>query len=338
MRCAMSGGFGTIAQVRNDEAVAWRAITAADAPEWAGLLMAIEESNGTEEIVGAEDLVDDLRDPDVDPERGTIAAFRQGTMVAWAGLRARAAAGDRHEMQLLGGVHPGQRRQGLGTRLLAWAEPAARTLHRARRGGGQLALSASCAADQDAAAALFARAGYQQARWFHFMSRDLAAEVPERQLPEGIRICGYADELSEVVRQVRNEAFRDHWGAAESAAESWQHWVGYQAFRPAFSFLAYLGDQPSGVLLAREYDAFRQETGRRECFIAAVGVTSAARGRGIASALLGRSLAAARAGGCAIATVRVDAASPAGALSLYERMGFTRQHTSVTVIKELTGY
>ena len=95
-----------------------------------------------------------------------IAAFSRETMIAWAGLRTRAGAGGRHEVQLLGGVHPRQRGRGLGTRLLAWAEEAARTLHRDRHRGGQLALSASCPADQDDAVALFARAGYQQARWF----------------------------------------------------------------------------------------------------------------------------------------------------------------------------
>jgi mycothiol synthase len=90
------------------------------------------------------------------------------------------------------------------------------------------------------------------------------------------------------------------------------------------------------VLIALEYEAFMQATGRRECYVAAVGVTRAARGRGIASALIGRSLAAARADGCNIATLHVDAESPTGALSLYERVGFTRQSTSATVIKELT--
>ena len=145
----------------------------------------------------------------------------------------------------------------------------------------------------------------------------------------------YAAELSEVARQVRHEAFRDHSGSAASTAESWQHWVGYERFRPAFSFLAYLGDQPVGVLIALEFDAFMQATGRRECFIATVSVTRAARGRGVDLCALGRSLAAAHADGCDIATLHVGT-SPTGALSLYERMGFTRQRTSVTVIKDLT--
>ncbi len=115
-----------------------------------------------------------------------------------------------------------------------------------------------------------------------------------------------------------------------------EDFVGHQRFRPACSFLAYLADEPVGVLIANEYDAFRQATGRRECFIATVGVTRAARGRGIASALLGRSLGAARADGCDIATLYVGTDSPTGALTLYEHMGFTKQRTSVTLIKDLT--
>ena len=118
--------------------------------------------------------------------------------------------------------------------------------------------------------------------------------------------------------------------------ESWQHFIGHERFRSAFSFLAYLGDKPVGMLIAHEYDAFRQATDRRECYIAIVAVTQAARGRGIASALIRRALAAAQADGCHVATLYVDADSPAGALTLYEHIGFTKQRTSVTLIKGLT--
>jgi mycothiol synthase len=317
-------------------AIQWRALTVEDAVEWARLLLAVEESYGTEDFVGAEDLAEDLRDPDVDPERGTIAAFSQGSMISYAGLRPSPTATGRHEIALYGAVHPSHRGRGLGTRLLAWAEQAALPLHEERHPGHPLALSADCPAGQEDASALFAAAGYQQVRWFHFMSRDLTSALPDGRLAEDIRIAGYATESSQAARQVRDEAFSDHSGSAPTTAESWQHFVGHERFRPAFSFLAYLGDEPAGVLIANEYDAFRQVTGRRECFIAIVGVTRAARGRGIASALIGRSLAAARAAGCDIATLYVGADSPTSALTLYERMGFTKQRTSITLIKDLT--
>jgi GNAT superfamily N-acetyltransferase len=143
-----------------DGAIGWRPITVQDVPEWVRLLTTIEESAGTQEFAGEDDLLDDLRDPNVDPERGTIAAFRQGSMIAWSGLRASPGTGGRHEMHLLGGVHPGYRGQGLGTRLLAWAEQAAPVLHADRHAGGQLALAGHCLAGQDDAVALFAEAGY----------------------------------------------------------------------------------------------------------------------------------------------------------------------------------
>ena len=327
---------GIITRVSADREIQWRAITVEDGPAWARLVLAIEESYGTDEFVSADDLVDDLRDPDVDPERGTMAAFSEGSMIAYAGLRASPSVTDRHQMHVHGGVHPEQRGRGLGTRLLAWAEQAATPLHQARYPGYPLALSASCPSGQDDAIALFAAVGYQPARWFHFMSLDLGGVIPDDQLPEGIRIAVYTDDLSEPARRVRDEAFRDHWGSAQSTAESWQHFIGYERLRPAFSFLAYAGDKPVGLLIAHEYDDFRQAADRRECYIAIVGVTAAARGRGIASALIRRALAAAQADGCHVATLYVDADSPAGAVALYEHTGFTRQRTSVTLIKEVT--
>jgi mycothiol synthase len=328
--------LGIVTVVTGDETVQWRAITAEDGTEWARLLLAVEKSYGKEEIVGAEDLVEDLRDPYVDPERGTVAGFSEGSMIAYAGLRSSPSVTDRHEMDLYGAVHPSQRGRGLGTRLLAWAEEAALPLHVARYPGHRLALAASCPAGESDALALFAAAGYQPARWFHFMSRDLTGAVPDGQLPEGARIVGYSTDLSDAARQVRDEAFGDHWGSTDETAESWQHFVAHERFRPAFSFLAYLADEPVGVLVAHEYEAFRAATGRRECYIQTVGVTRPARGRGIASALIRRSLAAAQADGCDIATLHVDANSPTGALTLYEHMGFSTKNTSVTLIKDLT--
>ena len=122
--CAVSGWPGIITRVSADGAIQWRAITVEDGPAWARMMLAIEESYGTEDIVGADDLVQDLRDPSVDPERGTMAAFSEGSMIAYAGLRASPSVTDRHEMDLHGGVHPSARGRGLGTRLLAWAEQA----------------------------------------------------------------------------------------------------------------------------------------------------------------------------------------------------------------------
>ena len=54
--------------------------------EWARLVLEIEESLAREEILGADDLVAHLRDPNVDPMRGTIAALNQARIFAYAGF------------------------------------------------------------------------------------------------------------------------------------------------------------------------------------------------------------------------------------------------------------
>ena len=91
------------------------------------------------------------------------------------------------------------------------------------------------------------------------------------------------------------------------------------------------------MLIAHVYDACTLASGRRGPYLATIGVTRPARGRGIASALIRRSLAAAQADGCTAATLHEDADATTGALTLYEHLGFTTRSTSVTLIKDLTG-
>jgi ribosomal protein S18 acetylase RimI-like enzyme len=75
----------------------------------------------------------------------------------------------------------------------------------------------------------------------------------------------------------------------------------------------------------------------RDLYIPLLGTRRAARGRGIASTLLARALTGAGAAGFTAASLRVDADSLTGALGLYERAGFTVEHTSITQLKHLPG-
>jgi mycothiol synthase len=75
--------------------------------------------------------------------------------------------------------------------------------------------------------------------------------------------------------------------------------------------------------------------GGRDLFIGLIGTRRAARGQGIASALLARALTEARTAGFSSGSLVVDADSPTGAVGLYERVGFTVKHTSITQAKTL---
>jgi len=312
-----------------------RPLTPDDATAWAALWTAIEDADGGEAYLSEDDLRQEFGDPGRDYARGSTAIYDGRTMVGYGVLTCRGTADPVHNMRHSGGVHPAYRGRGLGGNLLAWAESAAVLLHDDRYAGRSLALSSGCQSGNAGAVALHQARGYQAVRWFHVMLRDLSAPLPPVAVPAGVQITGYAPEMTEHARLIRNESFRDHWGSAEISAESWAHSLAHGAFRPGLSFLAYEGPEPLGLLFSHEYDAYRARTGRREVYIALVGTRAAGRKRGIATALLATALSAARAEGYDQASLGVDADSLTGAVRLYERVGFTVDTTSIAYRKQL---
>ncbi len=310
----------------------WRPIEPRDAGTWSALMTAIQSADRSWELIAEQDLLGEFGDPHRDFARGSMGVFIDGAMAGYGTLMSRDEADPVHEMRYSGGVHPACRRRGLGARLLAWAEAAAVPLHRERYPGRPLTLLGSCPSHNAAATALYAAHGYRPVRWFHAMVRDLTTGLPGVPVPPGAEIAAFTAARSEDARLVRNEAFRDHWGSTQTSAEGWAHFLEASAFRPAFSFLAYCGGEPAGFLISQEY---ADVPGVRDLYIATLGTRRAARKRGIGSALLVRALTEARAAGFTRASLAVDAGSPTGALGLYERAGFTVDHTSVTQSKPL---
>jgi mycothiol synthase len=319
----------------NDGGFGWQPIEPGQAGDWAALLAAIEVADQEDEHFSEQDVLEDFADPLADFPRGSVGIWAGHDMVAYATLTPAQAADPVHKLWQLGGVHPDYRGRGLGTRLLDWAQQAALPLHQERHPGQPLALSGGCTSRNTGAIALYAACGYRPARWFHGMTMDLSAPVPEAPVPAGVEIVGYTAERAEDARLVRNEAFRDHWGSTETTAERWAHFASSRALRPALSFLAYADREPLAIVLGHEYDAHRDVTGQRDFHVSLVGTRRAGRGRGIASALLVRALATARAAGFATASLGVDADSPTGAVGLYERLGFAVRNTWIVQLKTL---
>jgi ribosomal protein S18 acetylase RimI-like enzyme len=71
-----------------------------------------------------------------------------------------------------------------------------------------------------------------------------------------------------------------------------------------------------------EFEAYLEATGRREAYVAKVGVLPGHRGRGLAGALLGHTLRACAGAGYDEAALDVDSENPTGALGVYRRCGF----------------
>jgi mycothiol synthase len=311
--------------------LSWRPIEATDVPACAVLLAAIEEVDQTGDVFGEEDLLETFREPGRDYPRGSTCVHAGDVMVGY-GCLARGSADQVHQMSLFGGVHPAYRRQGIGGRLLDWAELAAVPLHKERYPGLPLSICGWCAAGDSGASALYASRGFRPARWFHVMGADLTRGGLSAPVPAGVHIVAFTADLAEEARLLRNEAFGQ---AGQMAPDDWAYFLSYDSFRPAFSYLAYDGAEPVGVLIGREYDAYTELTGVLDLYIAEVATRSSARNRGIASALLSRALADARSAGFTAASLTVSADSPAGAFGLYQRAGFAIRTTSVMQVKDL---
>jgi mycothiol synthase len=325
---------GALTRVSLDERYQQRPIDPGQVPAWSRLLVDIVAADqNDDELTGEDDLLESFDDPWCDFGRGSVAIYDGDAMVGYGLLMAKANADREHMMRVPGGVHPEHRGRGIGTWLLRWAEQAAVPIHRKWHPDLPLKLEGSCPVRITDATDLFRAEGYEQARWFHFMERGLDAELAGSPVPPGVRLTAFGPEHVEDARLIRNEAFADHWGATPWSAEEWQRFMSYQAFRPAFSFLAYEADEPLGLVIGHEYDSITASTGRRELYIATVGTRAMARKRGIASALLTAALSAGRRDGCAIASLHVDADSPTGALGLYQRVGFTVSSTNVSQLK-----
>jgi GNAT superfamily N-acetyltransferase len=312
-------------------------IDKAQVTAWAELYDALERADHYDEYTAEADLHEMLEDPDVDSARGSLAIYDGHCMAAFGLLSLRPAAGPVHLMFLAGGVHPGYRGRGLGSAIMAWAEQAAPPLHEQRFAGRPLSLAGRCQESNGDAGALFAACGYKPSRWFRRMTCDLdsPARPPLPAAPPDVEIVGFAPERSADARQVHDEAFRDHWGSVDSSPESWAHFIGYHAFRPRYSFLAYQHGEPVGLVISHDYESYTAATGLRDLYIPTVATRRQARGQGIASALLARVLKYAKADGFAAATLDVDADSPTGAVGVYERAGFVLRDTWITQVKEL---
>jgi mycothiol synthase len=320
--------------VNLDERYQQRPIDQGQVPAWSRLLVDIVAADEIDdELTGEDDLLESFGDPWCDFGRGSVAIYDGDAMVGYGLLMTETNADREHMMRVRGGVHPEHRGRGIGTWLLRWAEQAAVPIHHDWHPNLPLQLSGNCPVGIADATDLFRAEGYEQARWFHFMERGLDAELAESADLPGVRLSAFGPENAADALQIRNEAFADHWASTPWGTEEWERFLAYEAFRPAFSYLAYEAAEPLGLVIGHEYDSVTASTGRRELYIATVGTRAMARKRGIASMLLTAALSRARQDGCVVASLHVDADSPTGALGLYQRLGFTVSSTSVTQLK-----
>ncbi len=306
------------------EAFTWRPLTREDAQPSADLLNAMETADRIGENYVAADTLQELVDPYVDLERGSLAVLDGDVMVGYMKVRYRPAAQEVHRVFLDGGVHPGYRRRGIGTALVKAGIEAAKVLHAQYHPTLKLAVDVHKAEHVPGLTELVRSQGFAPVRYFQRMEHPLDS-LGAATIPDGLQVERWSERNDEEFRFIRNEAYRDHWGAVPMPVESWQNKVTNQTFRPEVSFL--LRDMGSGaavgMLVTMNWEADTEATGVRDAHFMVIGTLPGHRNRGVASALLGHALRAAADQGYDRALLSVDAANPFGAFGIFEKAGFT---------------
>ncbi|MFE6613007.1 GNAT family N-acetyltransferase [Amycolatopsis sp. NPDC057786] len=296
----------------------WRPLTPRDAQASADLLNAMEAVDGIGENYTAEDTLQELIDPYADLERASLAAFDGDVMAGYVKIRFKPSAEEVHRVFLDGGVHPGYRRRGIGGSLVDAGVAAAKVVHELQHPSAKLVVDVNRPEHIAGLAELVRSRGFVPVRHFQRMEHSLRV-VDGPVIPEGFRIEPWSERNDEDFRNVRNEAYRDYWGAVPMPADLWRNKITNQTFRPEVSFLLRDANRAAGVLVAMSWDADTEATGVRDAHFMVIGTLREYRRRGVAGALMGHALRSAAARGYDRASVNVDSADPSG---VFENAGF----------------
>jgi mycothiol synthase len=307
-----------------------RAYTPDDAAAFAGLMNLIEKHAGGHGGFTGDDIDAMLGGMVREPAADTRLMYApDGTLAAAGAIPSPPEGGFR--VDLLGGVHPDRRGQGLGRELLDWQLSRAAAIRKEVAPDAAWEIHVGVLIGDETAIRLLRRFGLSPARyWFEMWAPT--GPVASSALPSGLRSAPYAPEYDEPLHRAHMEAFADHWGYQSRPFEDWAGLTVRSAgFLPALSRIAFDGDEIAGYVLSYKH------ADPERVYIGHVGTRRPWRRRGIAGALLAQVLADSAGAGLTSAALGVDADSPTGAVGVYERVGFTVAQRAVTYATPVAG-
>jgi mycothiol synthase len=303
----------------------WRPARKADAPQMHALLLARDQVDGIDSAGTLEGMQREFEDTWLhEIEADTLLAETpEGEVAAFALVFANPQPTEKRMAYPWFEIHPEHRLPGIAEAVLEWAE--ARAIENLDRIPSDLprVLGQFCDDKLQARIALYEKSGYETARYFYRMRRDLREPLDSPELQNGLVTQRYSPELDSALHQAFNDAFSDHWNFEPVAEGDWQMWfTGGEDFRPELSYLVMDGAEIAGFSINSVNPEKNRQRGINEGWINQLGTRRPWRKQGIATALLLASMQAFRAAGLEYATLGVDTENPTGALRIYERLGF----------------
>jgi mycothiol synthase len=233
-------------------------------------------------------------------------------------------AGVAHLLEVKGGrvigdayVQPELTGRGVGSRLLDLLEQRALELQPLWPDGERVVLQVAHLVGDVRAPPLFAGKGYERARSFFRMVRDVREPTPEPIWPEETELRPLdPDRDGPALYDAELESFAAEWDYAPLAYDEWRGRVfGRSGFDPSLVPVVWAGDEVVGF--SRNYPKRNGDWG----FIGTLGVRPAWRRRGLGLALLHESFRRFRDTGETTVALGVDVENPTGATRLYESAG-----------------
>jgi mycothiol synthase len=309
-----------------------------DFPAASELICACHAHDGVDWYPTAEELIHDYTNlQDFDPASDMLVAEGDG------GLAGLVAVDWRTRVELVSHlvnlwVLPERRRQGLGTRLLTWAEERSAALAAAGSAGPSdwpHVIGGWAESNIEGPAQLAASRGYQPYRYGFEMLRPTAAPLADHPLPDGLEIRPVDPSQYRAIWDADVEAFRDHFEPATRNESDFQRTFTALELDTSLWQVAWDGDVVAGSVMTSVFVEENVKLGVQRAWLDHVSIRRPWRRRGLASALIASTIRILRGRGLEQAALGVDAANPTGALRLYERLGFVRAKTIVGYRKSL---
>jgi GNAT superfamily N-acetyltransferase len=278
--------------------VSVRSPSRGDAAAVAELICAYDTALGAPADASAADVLEAWREIDLD--RDAWLFEEEGRVVAFGSLWGSGP----ERLNIDGYVHPDFTGRGLGGEILRVGEQRVRERAASRIHVGMLH------ADERAHALLESR-GYAFVRAFLRMEIELAEQPPSPAVPEGLELVSPTRDDDVAVHAAAEEAFLDHWEHAPEELDAWQR--RHAGTDRSLWFAMRDGEELAAVAI----NDFRFGNG----WVGVLGTRRPWRGRGIAQALLLATFGEFWRRGERTVRLSVDAASPTGAVRLYERVG-----------------